>query len=525
MKDTGQGRHRMRLVSRRDRSSIPRRSPPFLRGDGPTPPAGLVLGAGLAVGLVLAACGPADRPAGQDGAGPATTAYTGATLLDGTGAVHDDAVLVVEDDRVTCAGPASDCTVPAGADAVDLSGRFVTPGLIDAHVHFAQTAWADGRPDGLNVTADYPYAEVVAARESEPDTYYRSYLCSGVTGVFDVGGFPWSWDLRDDASTVTVAGGMPAPHVAAAGPLLTWVPPRMSLPAEQVMVQITGEDQGRRAVGYVAAFDTDAVKVWFLGVPEAQREQIDAAVLAIGDEARARQVPLIVHATSLREAKVAVQAGAHLLVHSVQDQPVDQEFLNLARDAGTVYTPTLIVGENWAAMYESAATGEVPEIDDPNGCVDPETRRKILSTPEYGDHPTLQSDRFSPEALEARREAQARGRQTMAENLLAVHEAGITVAMGTDAGNPFTTHGPSVHAEMERMQAADVPPADIVVMATRNAARAMGRAADVGTLVPGKVADFLVLAEDPREDVSAFRSLESVVRGGIRRTVEDLAYR
>jgi imidazolonepropionase-like amidohydrolase len=97
--------------------------------------------------------------------------FEGATLVDGTGAPPiEDAVLVVREGRIECAGSEADCPIPAGAERVDLSGRWMAPGLVDAHVHFAQTAWADGRPDGLNVTDEYPYPhdEVVAERKTTP---------------------------------------------------------------------------------------------------------------------------------------------------------------------------------------------------------------------------------------------------------------------------------------------------------------------------------------------------------------------
>ncbi len=75
------------------------------------------------------------------------------------------------------------------------------------------------------------------------------------------------------------------------------------------------------------------------------------------------------------------------------------------------------------------------------------------------------------------------------------------------------------------MQAAGIPAADIVLMATRNGARAMGRAGDFGTLEAGRIADLLVLAEDPRTDVRAFRTLTHVMRAGRLHRQADLAQR
>jgi imidazolonepropionase-like amidohydrolase len=86
--------------------------------------------------------------------------------------------------------------------------------------------------------------------------------------------------------------------------------------------------------------------------------------------------------------------------------------------------------------------------------------------------------------------------------------------MGTDAGNPLTVTGPSIHAEMEAMQAAGMPAMDVIAAATLNGARAMQRESEIGTVEAGKIADLLVLGADPSQDVANFRQLEAVVRGG-----------
>ena len=113
----------------------------------------------------------------------------------------------------------------------------------------------------------------------------------------------------------------------------------------------------------------------------------------------------------------------------------------------------------------------------------------------------------------------------MAENLRRVHESGAVVATATDAGNPMTLHGPSMYGEMERMQAAGLSAMDIIVMSTRNGAYAMDRLDDFGTLEAGKIADLVILTEDPVADVAAFRSLTHVMRMGVMHDQKELAYR
>jgi imidazolonepropionase-like amidohydrolase len=110
--------------------------------------------------------------------------------------------------------------------------------------------------------------------------------------------------------------------------------------------------------------------------------------------------------------------------------------------------------------------------------------------------------------------SQAQALATMKDNLRRVRDAGIPIAMGTDAGNPLTLRGPAVYGEMEAMQDAGLTPMQVLVAATAGGAHALGRDQDLGTLTAGKRADLLVLDADPTEDVRAFRRLRSVVRGG-----------
>ena len=91
--------------------------------------------------------------------------------------------------------------------------------------------------------------------------------------------------------------------------------------------------------------------------------------------------------------------------------------------------------------------------------------------------------------------------KTMYENLMLVYNAGIPIAVSTDAGNPGTLHGISIFDEMEAMQNAGVPARDILVMATKNGASTMGRLDDFGTLEKGKMADLIILEKDPSKEM------------------------
>jgi imidazolonepropionase-like amidohydrolase len=432
------------------------------------------------------------------GTHPAPVALVGATLVDGTGAPPvPDATVVVKDGRIACAGPRSSCPVPAGTDTMDLHGRWIIPGLIDAHVHFAQTGWVDGRPDALDLRARYPYERTVADLEAHPERFFRTYVCSGVTGVFDVGGYPWSWGLRQRAE-----GDLTAPHVAAAGPLLSTVDHWINLPDEKQILYVGTDSAARAAVRAHVARGTDAIKVWYIVRAGADTTQLKAVVHAAGDEAHKLGVRLIVHATGLWEAKDALRAGADVLVHSVFDLPVDGEFIALAKERHAIYVPTLTVEDGYRQVLVHRF-----EPHYPLSCVDPATLAKARATDSLPPSP------LSAEAVAARVDREVRDMATGLANLGVVFRAGITVAMGTDAGNPLTLHGPSVYWEMQRMQEAGMAPMDVLVSATRNGALAMGRT-DIGTLEAGKLADLVVLGADPAADIGNVRDVRYVMRGG-----------
>jgi imidazolonepropionase-like amidohydrolase len=444
------------------------------------------------------------------GTPPPPRALVGATLVDGTGAAPTpNSTVLLRGGRIDCAGY---CAVPAGVTVVDARGLWITPGLVDAHVHFGQTGWADARPDALDVRDKYPYEKVSAELKSRPERFFRSQLCSGVTAVFDVGGYPWSVALanRDDLGTR-------APRMAAAGPLLGTVDYWVNLPAERQFIHIPDADAARTGVRYLASIGADAVKIWYIVTPERKVEDSAAAVLAAGEEARRAGLPLIVHATGLSEAKVALRAGAKLLVHSVNEQPVDEEFLSLAKKSGAIYCPTLTVFVGYYRLVQAVLSKkDLPAVDDPNGCVDGATLAKLGETSRLG----------APERLGPFIESHAKQVPDLDRvgraNLKRVADAGVTIAMGTDAGNPLTLHGPSVYAEMEAMQAAGLTPMQVLVASTRGGAAAMGLDGEIGTVEKGKSADLLVVAGDPTKDVANLRKVRYVVRSGVVRSIEEL---
>jgi len=443
---------------------------------------------------------------------PPPMALVGATLVDGTGAAPvGDAVVVMRDGRIACAGSRAACPVPADADSVNAAGKWIIPGLIDTHVHFSQTGWVDGRPDALDLRDRYPYAQVEADLHAQPERLYRSYLCSGVTSVFDVGGYPWTLELQERTARSTTA-----PRVVAAGPLLSTIDFWLNLPDQRQFIYMSDEAAVRAAVRAHKAWGAAAIKVWYIMPPQPpDTARVSALVHAAGDEARKVGLPLIVHATGLWEAKDAVRAGARVLVHSVWSAPVDDEFLTLVRRQGTIYVPTLTVPDG----YRQVAARRFERDRQPLACVDPATRVKALAT-----DTVARAQRLSAAAVDERAARTARNLAQGLANLKRVHDAGIPVALGTDAGNPLTLHGASVFMELEAMQAAGLAPRDVLISATRTAAIASGLDS-TGTVAAGSVADLVVLDADPLADVRNVRRIALVVRRGEIYTRRELEYR
>lgn len=455
----------------------------------------------------------------------AREALIGGTVIDGMGRVIENGVVVIDKGHIDCVGTAAQCPIDRRTRRTDMSGKFITPGLVDAHVHFAQTGWIDGRPDGLEDKAVYPYEATVAALRADPGRWHRSYLCSGVTAVFDTGGAPWT--VTGPQATDTARPDRV--HVRAAGPLITHgginqVYAYGSLKDEPMFLPMESTTQIRSDVARMKAMGAAAIKVWYLDPPKGREAELEALLMETGTAARAAGLPLIVHATELRNAKAALRAGAQMLVHSVEDAPVDAEFLSLLKANDAVYAPTLVVGRNWTRAALAIATGEAPTVDDPNKCADTAILERVGNP---GAMRAAFEKDWGGKVTPIARGFERIGREAyiMAANLRAVRDAGGRIVLATDAGNPLTLHGPSVHWELEAMQAAGMTPGEVILAATGAAARAIGLGDTIGTVERGKMADLVVLAEDPRKDVKAFRSLTHVMRAGLLKTQQELQVR
>ncbi|GAC1648250.1 MAG: hypothetical protein NVS4B3_03550 [Gemmatimonadaceae bacterium] len=424
-------------------------------------------------------------------------ALVGGTLVNPDTRAVPNAVVLIRNGRVVCAGERNTCSIPTGIEIVNVTGAYVSPGLVDAHVHFSQTGWVDGRPDALDVRPSFPYDSVVGSLRADPERFGRAYLCSGVTAVFDVGGYPWTFDLASRSRT-----SRQLPLIAAAGPLLSTVDHWVNLPTMRQFIFMRDDSTVRATVRAQARTGAAAIKVWYLQLPDSIQRRMKPLLLAAGDEARKVGLPLIVHATQLATAKDALEAGAAVLVHSVETADIDDDMVTALQRNRTIVIPTLTVREGYADVF----LGQSPGARYPLDCVDPATRAKL-------EHVLAEPVRARGQSI-VRSGAWDRQRATMERNLARLRASGIPIAMGTDAGNPGTAHGPSVFREMEAMQNAGMPASEVFASATIVAARAMRADRDIGTIQAGKRADIVVFDADPTADIRNARRTRLVVRGG-----------
>jgi len=421
-------------------------------------------------------------------------------------AVARDSTVIIDGNRIVRVGPAKSTPAPRGARLIDGKGKWVVPGLIDAHVHFFQSGNIYTRPDVADFNAVVPYAQETERNKARLPATFKVWLASGVTSVIDIGGPFWNFDMRDQA-VITNA----APRVSVAGPLISMVDRAKLDIGDPPIIKISSPEQARALVEKELARRPDFIKVWFIHQQGDDLAAQEAIVKAAGDAAHAAGIRLAVHATELVVAKASLRAGADFLVHSVEDAPVDDEFLALAKKNNAIYCPTLFV----ALGYRYALSNTWKPTDIEKRLADPQ----ILAAMQ--DLDKMPKDKLPERVAKAMASPpQVKPSATALANLQKVWDEGITVAMGTDAGNIGTLHGPSVFREMTIMAQSGLTPLEVLRSATTNGAKATGR--EVGAITAGKLADVLILDADPLANLENLSRINRVIKDGRVYSPEEL---
>jgi imidazolonepropionase-like amidohydrolase len=385
---------------------------------------------------------------------PATRAFVGATLIDGTTrAPVPNATLLVRDGRIVAAGPSAAVRVPADAERVDLSGKFVVPGLINAHGHASSV-------DNL-----------------------ATYSAYGVTTVYSLG------DETAEVFAARAAQQQRAPkhaRVFVAGPVLNPGTP----------------DEARAQVNAVAARGVDIVKIRVDDNLGTSAKMSPAVYKAVIDAAHARGLRVAVHLYYLDDAKALLAAGADFIAHSVRDVPVDDAFVRALRESRVCYSPTLM-REVSTYVYESTP----PFFADSLFLA--HANREWMAT--VSQPARQEATRTSSSAQRYKAQLPVAMR-----NLASLHRAGVPIAMGTDTGPLGRFQGYFELMELEMMVDAGMTSAEALQSATSVAARCLQIDRELGTLEAGKWADFVVLDASPLERIQNIRRQHAVFIGGER---------
>lgn len=282
-----------------------------------------------------------------------------------------------------------------------------------------------------------PYADEVAwVRANLHDTFAR-YLRAGITSVVDMGGPFWNYDVRADAAQKELA-----PRVMVAGPLISSVERSvLDLKKDPPIVKIDTVEAARALIDRELAADTDFVKLWWVVAPDRPAIAFKPVAEAAIEYAHSHGARVAVHALELETARLAVESGTDILVHSVFDTDVDDAFLALLRSHDVIYCPTLVVLENYRETFHGRPnlTPNDLRIANPDVVGTLFNLFDVESALAEGELKRLRAMRAPEPPYAAMR------------NLKRVHEAGIPIALGTDAGNLGTQHAASLYDEALKM--------------------------------------------------------------------------
>jgi imidazolonepropionase-like amidohydrolase len=385
-----------------------------------------------------------------------TLAIHRARLIDGTGALLDQATVLIRGTRIVAVGPSRAITIPKGARRIDGRGLTVIPGLIDCHVHLC----LGGEPD------------VVGTMESEPPSYTllksarhaRATIEAGFTTVRDVGSRDHSIFMLKRAIE---SGIVPGPRIIGAGHAICMIGGH----ARFIGREVEGAEQVRQAVEEQLAAGADVIKVIASGgvlTPGTSPDQAQMTMEELSsavEAARRAEKKVAAHAHGASGMKNAIQAGVHSIEHATL---LDDDAGELMKRFGVFMVPTL------SALATTAASRP--------GCGIPES------------------------ALSKARSMTKRHQTSFRK----AHRSGISIAMGTDAGTPFNYHGDNAQ-ELDRMVALGMTPMDAIMASTSAAARLIGLQESVGTIRKGFQADLLVIEGNPLTRIELLRDRSRIM--------------
>ena len=372
-------------------------------------------------------------------------------------------------------------------DVVDCGGRYLLPGLTDVHVHLRAAPHEGPHSD--------PRRRAGRSAPSVEDLLpvLHGYLFCGVTSVFDAGNFSTLiWPLREEERS----GRLLSPRIHCAGPFVTCTGGHGSELAESVPVDALPDDEPQLRAHL--SHRPDLVKItydehnWGIRplIAILSPEVLGGIIEIVHDEG----LRVTVHVSNELRAREVVDRGADALAHPVIQSPVTADFAARLASAEVPIASTLAIGERYVRLADH------PDFVDSAmyaHCLSPAERERLKTV----EHETQRANRWADWMRVMTPVAQ--------ENVRRVVEAGGIVASGSDL-----SLGPDLLHELELLQDAGIDPWDVLASATTSAARYLGAEEHLGTVEAGKMADLVLVDQDPTTDVSRLTEISMVVKGG-----------
>jgi len=456
---------------------------------------GLVLVAGI-----LASC--SSPPVESAAAASSAVLFEGARLIAGDdNAPIENSAFLVQDRKFVKVGRKGEVEAPPGSARVDLTGKTVMPGIVDAHGHLGFLDQNTGLLSKANFT-----------RENYIDHLER-YAYHGVAATISTGTDmgDLAYQLRDEdipsaARIRTVGLGLAWPG---SGP---FDPSRNDVP-----YAVTSVEEARKAVQDLAPHKPDFVKIWVDDRNGTQKKLTKEIYTAAADEAHKHDLRAIAHVFDLEDAKGLIQAGVEGFLHSIRDSEVDDEFIKLAKEHD-IWIGVNLGGINRRSLIRE--NGTPAWFDDP---LVKETIPPALIAERarmYESQRTGNGRQGGPGAQAGRggagsgRAAASSAQVFDVANVRKLHAAGVRQVLGSDtAGDGNRWIGMMTLVEMENMVAAGFTPMEVIAASTRESAKVL-RIDDLGMIAEGKSADFVVLTANPLDDITNVRRIASVYLRG-----------
>ena len=413
--------------------------------------------------------------------------YEGARLIagDGSAPIADSAFIVDEKGTITKVGRKGELTVPASASRVNFTGKTIMPTLINAHGH-------PGFQRGLTYSADN------FTRETIIEDLNRA-LFFGVAAVQSQGieRGDVTYHIRADQEAGKLGGallhiagrGIGAPNAGPGGPAYAGI-----------AYEVTTEDQARKAVQELAAKKVNLVKVWVDDRNGRAPRLTPNLFRAIIDEGHKHRLQVNAHVFYYTDAVELVDAGVDALVHLVRDKEMDDALVTSIVRHNVYVHPNLSPEWNTYTEIPHWLTDGDPLFN----------LLKFAAAPAVIERMKKTFGRRDAAAVERTRTQYA----ILQRSLARLAKANAKITLGSDTGLEDHLFGMSEQHELESMVKAGMTPMQVIVAATSRPAEYM-KLSKMGTLAPGKDADFLVLEANPLDDITNTQKIDHVYLKGV----------